>query len=226
MLRFFYENFIPSRCFICNEFGEVNHGICSSCMSQIKPISEPVCDVCGRAIGSPGICISCQADPPAFDRLLGAACFEGVLKDVIHSFKYHRKTAFKKVLARILYDSLPKDADIDQITFVPLHWTRLATRGFNQASLIASELGKYMGVRIRFDALKKTRRTDPQVGLNQKQRLKNVRGSFKANGVEGKSVLVVDDVITTGATAKEVARVLKKAGARYVLVAGVGRVVQ
>jgi ComF family protein len=226
MLKMIHDSIIPSQCLLCGSFEDVNYGLCSSCMSQIRPVPSPVCDICGKPIGSPGVCISCQAFRPEFDNMLAAACFEGLLKDIIHLFKYQRKSIFKKILARILYESLSNmDMDIDVISFVPLHWTRLIERGYNQSALIAKELSRYMGVKIRYNILKKIKRSIPQVGLDQKARAKNVKGTFRASDVKGKSVMIVDDVITTGATGKEVARALKDAGALYVIFAGVGRTI-
>jgi len=226
MLKMIHKNIIPSQCLLCGSFEDVDCGLCSSCMSQIRPVPPPVCDICGKPLGDPGVCISCQAFRPKFDKMLAAACFEGLLKDMIHLFKYQRKSIFKKILAGILYEHLSKmDMDIDVISFVPLHWTRLIERGYNQSALIAKELSRHMGVKIRYNVLKKTKRGIPQVGLGQKARSKNVEGTFRASDVKGKSVMIVDDVITTGATGKEVARALKDAGASYVIFAGVGRTI-
>lgn len=226
MLKMIHDNIIPSQCLLCGSFEDVDCGLCSSCMSQIRPVPPPVCDICGKTIGGPGVCISCQASRPEFDKMLAAACFEGLLKDIIHLFKYQRKSIFKKILAKILYEDLSKmDMDIDVISFVPLHWTRLIERGYNQSALIAKELSRYMGVKTRYNILKKTKRGVPQVGLDQKARKKNVKGTFGASDVKGKSVMIVDDVITTGATGKEVASALKDAGASYVIFAGVGRTI-
>lgn len=226
MFKVIQDNTIPPQCLLCGSLKDIDHGICSSCMSQIKPIPSPTCDICGKPIGSYGVCIPCQTNRPEFDKMLAAACFEGLLKDIIHLFKYQRKSIFKKILAKILYESLSEmDTDIDIISFVPLHWTRLIERGYNQSALIAKELNSYMGVKIRYNILKKIKRSAPQVGLDQKARLKNVKGTFKASGVKDKSIMVVDDVITTGATGKEVAKALKDAGASHVIFAGVGRTI-
>jgi ComF family protein len=172
------------------------------------------------------MCIRCQTQPPPFDALISAAVYDGLLKDIIHSFKYHNATYYKTFLAKILFDALShKEIDCDLITFVPLHWTRMISRGYNQAALIARELARLLGLDLRYDILKKTRRTLPQVGLGRYRRKKNITGAFCASGVAGKAVLVVDDVVTTGQTAREVSRALKKAGASRVLFSSVGRMV-
>ena len=104
-----------------------------------------------------------------------------------------------------------------------MHWTRLLVRGYNQSALIAGELAKLTGIRADFDVLVKIRNTKTQAGLDRKARRKNIKGSFLAKGVKGLSVLVVDDVITTGETAGAAALALKKAGADKVFIAGIGR---
>jgi len=169
----------------------------------------------------------CQSSPPPFDRMVSAFLFQGPIKDIIHSFKYADATYLKHYLAQVLCETIrSEDPPCDVVTFVPLHWGRMILRGYNQAALLASQLARLMGREVRFNALKKIRETPPQVGLGRKERNKNLRGAFRASGVHGKSVLVVDDVVTTGQTAYEVSTALKESGARYVFFASVGRIVQ
>ena len=220
------DNLIPPRCLICGSAGDIDSGLCTSCREKIRRVPLPVCDICGKSIGTPGVCIACQTKKPEFDRMLVAACYEGVLKDIIHAFKYHRQTVFKGFLANLLYERVAHmDTEIDVITGVPLHWRKSVQRGFNQSSLIAKDVAKLTGVEFRHSVLRKIKGTVAQVGLDRKTRLKNLKGTLQAYGVEGKAVMVVDDVITTGATAAEAAMALKKAGATYVLFAGVARAV-
>jgi ComF family protein len=180
--------------------------------------------VCGNPTGTEGICLGCQAAPPPYDRLMSAAFFDGPLKEMIHAFKYADATYYKKYLARVIYDVVKNEArQCDLITFVPLHWSRLMTRGYNQSALLARELSRLTGIPVGYGMLKKTKGTPPQVGLTRHQRKANIAGTFQARGVSGKAVLVVDDVVTTGQTALEVSRTLKKAGAEYILFASAGR---
>ena len=170
--------------------------------------------------------MGCQADPPPYDRLMSAAHFDGPLKDMIHAFKYADATYYKKFLTRVLYETVQEELEhCDLITFVPLHWSRMISRGYNQAALMARELSRMSGLPVCHGVLRKTRGTPTQVGLSMHERKKNLSGAFHARGVAGKSVLVVDDVITTGQTAREVSRALKKAGAGHVVFASVGRIV-
>ncbi len=217
----------PGRCLVCGAGDQVHLGLCALCRSQIRAVPEPVCAVCGSPIPFPGICLSCQSGRPPFDRMLSAGIFDGLLKDIIHAFKYHRATAFRKPLAGLAFDMLEHAGiSADMITFVPLHWTRMISRGYNQAALIARELSGYMGIDMRYDVIRKIRRTIPQVGLKRSDRIGNLRGVFRSCGVSDKSVLVVDDVITTTQTAREVSRSLKRAGASYVVFVSVGRIIR
>ena len=186
----------------------------------------PACSICGSPIGTEGICIGCQMQPPPFDRMISAATYDGLLKDIIHSFKYYNATYYKAFLAEILFDTLLKEEiDCDLVSFVPLHWTRMISRGYNQAALIAREVARLLCLEMRYDVLKKTRRTPSQVGLGGSRRKKNITGAFCASGIAGKAVLVIDDVVTTGQTAREVSKALKKAGASHVMFASVARMV-
>ncbi len=228
MLKGILFHLFPPRCLVCggNE-PNVRLGVCTRCTGQIRPIPKPICTVCGSPTGTEGVCLRCRTDPPPFDRMMSAFNFEGPIKDIIHSFKYADVTYHKKYLAQVLFDMMKaEDLQCDLVTFVPMHWTRMIARGYNQAALIAKELASLLKVRVSYNALKKTHGTPPQVGLRKQERKRNIRGVFRASGVQGKTVLVVDDVATTGQTACEVSKALKKAGAGYVLFLSVGRIVQ
>ena len=227
MLRSIYSHLFPPRCLVCGAYSiDIRLGVCAGCVSRIRPIPRPVCDVCGDPAGSEGVCLRCLTSPPPFDRMMSAFIFEGPIKDIIHTFKYADATYYKKYLAQVMFDMLKEQDQLcDVVTFVPLHWTRMISRGYNQAALIARELAGMLGLTVSYSALRKTRGTPPQVGLRKQERTTNIRGAFLASGVQGKAVLVVDDVVTTGQTAREVSKALKKTGASYVLFASVGRIV-
>lgn len=227
MFRTIFSHIFPPRCLLCGDHAlSCTLGVCSRCISRIRPVPPPVCTVCGNPSGTEGICIGCQTDPPPYDRLMSAALFEGPLKDMIHAFKYADATYYKKYLTRILYDLVQDElAHCDLITFVPLHWSRMMARGYNQAALLAQGLSRLTRIPVGYGVLKKTRATPTQVGLSRDQRKKNLSGTFRAQSVSGKAVLVIDDVITTGHTALEVSRALKKAGSHHVVFASVGRIV-
>ncbi len=226
MLGYVRDSIIPPSCLICGSGEEVRSGICAVCRGKIRSLPEPWCDICGKPLGRPGVCIECLSKRPEFDKMISYACFEGLMRDIIHAFKYRKQTIFKRFLGELVSEGLAgADVDVDLVTSVPLHWTRLFSRGFNQSTLIAKEVSHSLGIDLNCSILKKTRRTRIQVGLREKERKANLRGAFAASGVKGKSVIVIDDVITTGTTANEVARALKGAGAAYVIFAGVARTV-
>lgn len=224
MLNRLIDSLFPPGCLICASEEEVEEGLCNNCKIQMNKLPEPVCDICSRPIGTPGVCLSCLSDTPWFDKIVTTFKFDGKIKEAIHAYKYRGRTGLKKYFGKTIHESVIK-ADIrpDVITFIPMHWTRLFVRGYNQSALIAKELAKITGIRADFQALAKTRSTKPQAGLDREARRKNIKESFFARGVKGLNVLVIDDVITTGETAGAVARALKKAGADKVFIAGIGR---
>lgn len=220
------NHILPASCLVCSGTSGVALGVCEGCRSKIRRISDPACEICGWPVGTPGICIECLHRPPPFDRMLSACMYEGLIRDIVHRFKYRRATSFKRFLAGLLAETLAGlEASPDLIVPVPLHWSRLVERGYNQSVLIARELTGYLGGDVRYGVLRKTRKTPRQVGLPRTDRQRNLKGAFIAAGVEGKSVVVVDDVITTGQTAREISRALKSAGAARVVFASVGRTI-
>ena len=227
MFHHIFSHIFPARCLVCGDHARFfTLGVCSRCASCIRPVPRPVCPVCGNPSGTDGICSGCLTDPPPYDRLMSAALFEGPLKDMIHAFKYAGATYYKRYLARILYDLVHEElAHTDLITFVPLHWSRMIARGYNQAALMAQGLSCLSRIPVGHGVLRKTRATATQVGLSRDQRKKNLPGTFQARAVSGRAVLVVDDVITTGQTALEVSSALKQAGAYRVVFASAGRIV-
>ncbi|MCK9263212.1 MAG: ComF family protein [Desulfomonilia bacterium] len=226
MISSLWETLLPKRCLVCSGRDRVTRGVCVRCRSLIRQLDAPLCEVCGRPVGTPGVCLKCMLSPPPFDRMVSACVYEGLIQDIIHQFKYRRATVFSKFLAGLVAQGLAADSESpDLIAAVPLHWSRLVQRGYNQSMLIARELSGYIGGVVRYDVLHKTRKTPSQVGLPKVDRERNLERAFTATGVEGKSVVVVDDVITTGRTAREVSRALRHAGAERVVFASVGRTV-
>lgn len=217
---------MPPRCLVCAGRDDVVAGVCSSCRSQIQAIPAPSCEVCGKTVGTPGICLECRLEPPAYDRCLSACRFDGLVRDVIHRFKYRKLTVYKKFLAGLICDVISREGiSADIVTSVPLHFSGVMRRGYNHAALIAREVSRHEKTGIDHGALVKTRKTQSQVGLSKKEREQNLKNAFIARGVEGKSVMVIDDVITTGRTAQQVSKALKHAGARRVIFVSVGRAV-
>lgn len=204
--------------------------VCPECAGGIEWVASPVCPCCGVmfpvATGEDRLCGSCRTEPPPFSRALAAAVYEGPVAQAVTRFKFGRQMAYLPVMQHWL--QVPKCAelvaDADLLIPVPLHPKRLKYRGFNQALFLARAFPE---VEVGLETLARVRYTAPQVGLNPKQRRDNVRRAFavpRPAEVKGKNVLLVDDLYTTGATVKECARMLKRAGAKRVEVLTVARV--
>jgi ComF family protein len=214
--------------------------LCGHCWSAITRLGTPWCDVCGAApvIATPlydaeGVetarsCPTCAMRPPAYDYARSAAVYEGQLREALHALKFSGRRALANPLGELAVEqclaSLP--AGIEVLIPVPLARERERERGFNQAALLARRIGHRLEVPTRPRWLARTRSTRPQSDLSAAERRANVRGAFRASGkVGGRHVLVVDDILTTGATLEACARALRDAGARRVGVLTVARVV-
>ena len=162
-------------------------------------------------------CGLCRRGVRGFDAAYSFGFFEGELRELIHLFKYGRVQTLAKPLGRLLALALPRDASFDVIVPMPLHWRKRWQRGFNQSELLARDLGRRTHIRVSA-ALQRVRNTASQAGLTSAKRRQNVSGAFRAKKrmLAGKSVLLIDDVMTTGATAASCARALKLSGARQV----------
>jgi len=226
------EFFLPRLCLFCGvAVGEAAQvAVCPECEAQIEWVASPLCTCCGMVFatrdGADRVCGECQADPPPFARARAAALYHGPVPQAITRFKFSRQLAFLPVMQHWLKRPLCLElvAAADLLAPVPLHPKRIKKRGFNQSLLLTRA---FPGAPVAREAVVRTRHTAPQVGLNPKQRQDNVKGAFAVTDpalVKGKHVLLVDDLHTTGATVKECARVLRRAGASRVEVLTVARV--
>jgi ComF family protein len=172
-----------------------------------------------------GRCALCRMGLRGFDAVYSYGSYEGTLRQLVHLFKYGGVRPLARPFGRFMIQALPRDASFDVIVPMPLHWFKQWQRGFNQADLLAREIGKKWGVPVR-NLIRRRRATSPQAGLTNAKRRANVRGAFRiARGkpLQGMRVLLVDDVVTTGATASACARVLKRAGAAHVALLALAR---
>ena len=203
-----------------------------------------MCLVCGErlfgfaASAEQQLCGECLKEHPAFERASAYGSYDGGLRELIHLLKYDRVRSAAPVLGRMLAEAIedlrPQFTAVDPLLIpVPLHSGKLRSRGFNQSELIAQAALKgnptLRRIEFRPQLLKRVRPTESQTGLTREQRRANIRGAFavtRPTGIEGREVVVVDDVLTTGTTAGECARVLRKAGAARVWVATVARVMK
>ena len=209
--------------------------LCGPCWSAIPRIVPPCCARCGAGLaatvtpasGVLEVCGRCRGEPPAWDWARAGAAYEGPVRQAIHALKFERRAALARPLAALVLEPWGTElaGRVDALVPVPLARARERERGFNQATLLAEHLAAALGVPVRPRWLTRVRATQSQSELGAAERWANVRGAFQARaGVAGRDVVVVDDVITTGATAAECARALRAAGARRVGVLTVARV--
>ncbi len=173
-----------------------------------------------------GRCGLCRRGALGFDAAYSFGFYEDTLRELIHLFKYGRIQTLSKPLGRLLALALPRDRAFDVIVPMPLHWRKRWQRGFNQSELLAREIGRRSNVPVK-NHLRRVRFTSAQAGLTNAKRRQNVSGAFrskKKNSLAGKRVLLVDDVMTTGASAASCARALKLAGASRVTILTLARV--
>jgi ComF family protein len=240
LLKNLIDLIYPPRCHICGYFfrnGDGNTGlICRSCLDEFTKIGSPLCPVCGRPFGSISeedhLCEECLRKRPYYDALGAPYLYEGRIMDGIHQLKYSGKTqladSLGMLLASFAKNWLPR-IDEGIIMPVPLHPKRLMQRKFNQSLLLARSINPHLGLNLDYLTLRRTRDTLPQTALKRDERRKNVRKAFELNGkpdLSNKTVLLIDDVATTGSTVNECARVLKKAGVKEVYALVVARTVK
>lgn len=223
---------LPPRCLACGTIVGTAGLLCGPCWGGLAFIAGPQCACCGLPFpvdaGEGALCGACHADPPAFAAARAAVIYDDASRPLILGFKHgdrtHGAAAFARWMARA---GAAIVAETDIVVPVPLHRWRLFTRRYNQSALLAKALGLAAGLPVVVDALARRRATPSQGGLDRAARFANVRGAFavrRRGGIEGRRVLLVDDVLTTGATAEACAKTLLRAGARAVSVLTLARV--
>ena len=224
----------PRRCVGCGApVGEPSGHVCWECLSQWAIIRPPFCSICGDPVDGmvahSYVCGWCVKTRPSFDLARSAARYRGPLKDLVHKLKYSGSTFIERDLAPLLQACAQAHfpcAEIDAVTFVPLHPTRERERTYNQSHLLAKGLAHGLLKPVAARCLIRTRPTATQTDLTAHERMMNMQGAFAAREpawLEGRTLLLVDDVMTTGATVNECAKALKGGGAARVFVATVAR---
>ena len=195
---------------------------CPACWSKLSPVKPPCCPQCGLpAAAIEGPCGPCRLGEHAFDFARSALLFNDAFREIIHHLKYSERVSLAPPLGALLRECLQREPFQSEVVIpVPLHRSRERQRGFNQAELLASSLNRHVNNRI----LRRKKRTPSQTGLSRVRRTLNLAGAFEVRGKVPDCVMVVDDVYTTGATLNEIARTLKRAGAKRVEVLTVARV--
>jgi ComF family protein len=213
----------PPRCAACGEAVAAG-AFCGVCAEAVEPV-PPGCARCGQP-GPDALCAACRAAPPAFDAVRAGALLGGPLADAIHALKYRNRPALARPLGAWLASRAALEGGA-AIVSIPLARGRRLERGYDQAALLADHLARASGAsgrRLR-TVLRRVRETPPQVGRTRADRARNVAGAFEASGgaLAGRDVVLVDDVVTTGATADAAASALRRAGARSVVVVALAR---
>ena len=225
---------VPPVCLACQAALSAHHALCAACWRDVTFIRAPLCERMGIPLpfetGGPTVSAAALAAPPDYDRARAAAHFSGTARRLVHGFKFSDKQEVRVLLGSWLLSAaheLLGDAHV--IVPVPLSRRRLFWRKFNQAAILSHEIGRRSGLPVSTGVLRRRRATRPQVGLTRAQRRSNVDGAFgvakrKRALIAGQNVLLIDDVITTGATVNACARALKRAGAARVDVLAVALV--
>jgi ComF family protein len=232
----------PPRCRFCREPTLRSHDcFCPGCIDRIRVIDGPLCTICGRPFldtgGDDHLCGGCIVRPPHFVRARSWACYstdesdDNPLRSVLQRFKYGRKVSVGKPLGRLMAEQcagLFVSPSFDVIVPVPLHRKRVRWRGFNQSLVLANEIGRLWRIPVDPFALARLRETPPQTLLHEDERRRNMRRAFSVNprrSVKDKSILLIDDVYTSGATVDECSRALLRGEAREVSVLTLARTV-
>ena len=219
---------LPAICLTCDALVEAPGLLCPDCFNATRFIGEPCCIQCGQGFaheaegGASGVCAACRDDPPAWRQARAALCYDAQSRRIILPLKYQDRTEIASALARHMARAgatLLDEADL--LVPVPLHRARLRARRYNQSALLARAIGRRSGHPIVLDALRRLRNTRPLAGRSPEARRREVSQAFalrasRAALVQGRRVLLVDDILTTGATAGACARTLLESGAAQV----------
>ena len=225
----------PPQCVSCREITAETATLCALCWRDMPFISRPFCERLGTPFGNDigGTLLSpaAIADPPVFNRARSVAHHDGAARELVHKLKYGDRQELAIAMGRMMTAAAKELLDnATVIVPIPLHWTRLWQRRFNQATALADQIAKHSGLRVEPKLLRRRKRTLRQVGLTKAQRQQNLQGAFHVPddvkmSLNGQRVLLVDDVMTTSSTANAAARVLLRAGATNVDIVTFARVV-
>lgn len=230
--------FFPIQCVVCGAplADDLIPHFCTGCWSALQPMPPARCARCDRPFASAlatayspqHLCYACVERPPSYTRAWTLYPYTSPLQDAIRLLKYQGKVSLVTPLANLMLTTLPQLDTIDLIIPVPLHHARLCQREFNQALLLADQIGRHLNISISYTNLVRTTSTAPQTSLSRKSRLKNLRHAFAVRHptqLMNKRILLIDDVFTTGTTVNECARTLRRSGSADVFVLTLARTI-
>jgi len=228
-MRSLLKLIFPDFCLNCRVATE-SYGLCAECFKQIDFIGDNACLKCGIEFATKDnfekICAACIKEPAAFDSHISCVAYKSVIAKIIIDYKYHDQQIFHQFLVNLLIQKVRLfKNDFELISPIPMHWRKLFSRDFNQSDYLAKSLANSESKQF-CRALVKSKNTAPQMTLGLKERQKNLKGAIEFNqqqDIKGKSILLIDDVYTTGSTLNECAKILKKNGATKVLCLTIAR---
>ena len=225
----------PPRCPLCGDPLARQGGLCAACWGRIVVPGEPCCSLCQRPLPDHGesegglVCAPCMAHPPRHEGIAAATLYTPASRDLVLAFKHGRRIALADLLARMILAKIPPLQGEWLVVPVPLHRWRLWRRGFNQSALLAQRIAAALGQPLLVDGLVRVRKTPSLGRLNRRQRARALDGAIVANAsrlarLKGAQVLLVDDVLTSGATSDACLKALRKAGVAHARIACFARV--
>lgn len=224
----------PPRCPLCGEGTAQQGGVCATCWQRLDIPGEPACGLCQRPFPDQGpqhgaICAPCLAEPPRHDGIMAATLYNEASRQLVLAFKHGRRIGLSKPIGRMMAARLGGMGEGWLVVPVPLHRLRLWHRGYNQAALLADQIARATAARHIVDGLLRTKNSAPLGGLGRKARARALAGAIRINParastIKGARIILVDDVLTSGATSKACVSALKRGGADKVVIACFARV--
>ncbi len=209
---------LPAICALCKQYYRGAEAVCHECIALFQRI-ESACCYCAYPLPDNDfpVCGHCSKEKPVFDQALIAYRYEEPLRGLIHQFKYHQNLYLASLFTRLIQDAVNTNQTLPQCLIpVPLHPKRMKERGFNQAAVLTRQLARRLHIPYKINACQKIKNTSPQVSLDYKQRKANLKHAFRAKPLKMRHVALIDDLLTTGSTANELAKTLKLAGVERV----------
>jgi len=224
LLKAFLDLVLPPVCYVCGRACSGKYGLCEVCLASIKYIAPPRCPKCGRHLsGKPHLCPECTSRNTSVEKSWSCCHYEGVIKECVHLFKYKGYVGLVDIFKDVIVDFTRKNEiqkEVDLIVPVPVYPAKKRERPYNHAEILATSVSKSLAIPVDIKNLKKISWTRSQSELDRQRRLKNIKGSFLAVDrlvFSDKSILLVDDVYTTGATVNECAKALLETNAKKVI---------